>query len=61
MLWLIIGIILMVWALKDLISGSVWSYRKIYRKYEPGMYWFVLSIWFVLAGACFVPYVVWYL
>lgn len=59
--WLIVGVLLIVWVLYDLFSGTVWSYRKIYRKYEPGLYWLFILIWTALAMACLVPYIVWYL
>ncbi|MCT4618373.1 MAG: hypothetical protein N4A62_03180 [Marinisporobacter sp.] len=61
MTWLIIGIILLIWGIYDLIVGSVWSYRKIYRKYEPIMYWLVLSGWFILAICCIIPYFYWFM
>jgi hypothetical protein len=48
--WLIIGIALVIWVLYDLISGKTWSYREIWRKYEPWQYWFFTSLWLVLAG-----------
>lgn len=61
MIWLIVGIILFVWAIHDLIVGSVWSYRKIYREYEPTMYWTVLLVWFILAVSCTIPYFYWFM
>lgn len=60
MTWFIIGIALLIWVLYDLFSGTVWSYRKIYRREEPVAYWFTLAIWFVLAIGCIIPYLLWY-
>lgn len=60
MIWLIIGIVLLIWAVYDLFSGTVWSYRKIYRSEEPEAYWITLIVWFVLAFSCIIPYFVWY-
>lgn len=59
MIGLGIGIVLLVWAFYDLVVGSVWSYRVIYRAYEPFMYWMVLCIWFAVAVACILPYIMW--
>jgi len=61
MAWLIIGILLLIWVVYDLISGTVWSYRKIYRREEPGLYWLFTAIWFVLALSCITPYFLWYM
>lgn len=47
--WLIIGFILVVWVIHDIIKGSVWSYRKIYRSDEPFLYWIFIIIWSTVA------------
>lgn len=60
MWWLIIGLILLIWVVIDLISGTVWSYRRIKRSEEPGMYWLFTTIWFGLAISCLAPYLIWY-
>jgi hypothetical protein len=46
---LIVGIALMVWVIYDLVVGVTWSYREIWRKYEPGQYWFFTIVWAVIA------------
>jgi hypothetical protein len=48
-IWFYIGIALMIWVIYDLLIGKTWSYREIWRKYEPGLYWFYTIIWFALA------------
>lgn len=48
--WLIIGLGLGVWVIYDLIAGVTWSYREIWRKYEPGQYWFFTLLWAALAA-----------
>lgn len=61
MAWLIIGMILLIWVVIDLVSGTVWSYRRIKRNEEPGMYWLFTTLWAVLAISCLAPYLIWYI
>lgn len=56
----IVSTIIFLWVVYDLIVGSVWSYRKIYREYEPGMYWMVLAMWFMVSMSYFLPYYLWW-
>lgn len=56
----IVSILIFLWVVYDLIVGSVWSYRKIYRKYEPGMYWTILAMWFFISVFYLIPYYLWW-
>lgn len=43
--WLIIGIILILWAVFDLFTGTVWLHKEIKRDEEAIFYWLVWIIW----------------
>ncbi|PCE63752.1 hypothetical protein B7P33_10785 [Sediminicola luteus] len=47
----IIGGGLLLWVLYDFFQGTTWTYRKIYRAYEPVLYWIVFLIWLGIALA----------
>lgn len=57
MIWFVLGIILVIITIYDLFTGAVWTSRKIYRSAEPGAYWFAMTVYFVLALWCLVPYI----
>jgi len=50
--WL--GVALVCWLIYDLISGAVYLHRHIERESEPGLYWFTMLTWGVLAASCFI-------
>lgn len=50
-IWFLIGIALIIWVIYDLIAGVTWTYREVYRKYEPVQYWLVTIIWAIIAFA----------
>ena len=43
-----------IWLIFDLLGGSVYLHRAIERKREPGLYWFGIIIWGLVAASCFV-------
>ncbi len=49
----IIGILLLLWVIWDLFSGSVWLHREFYRAQEPVAYWSTLLLWLTVAASCF--------
>lgn len=49
----IIGILLLLWVLWDLFSGSVWLHREFKRAEEPFAYWSTLLLWLAVAVSCF--------
>ena len=52
----IVGILLTLWVLWDLYSGSVYLLNfetPHYRHEEPGIYWFGIILWSALAASCF--------
>ena len=51
-IWL--GFALVLWLIFDLLGGSVYLHRAIERKREPGLYWFGIIIWGLVAASCFV-------
>lgn len=61
MFWFFVGIIVLLWAVYDLAKGTVWSYRHIDRRTEPGMFWFVWMIWMIVGLSCTMPYVYYYM
>ena len=53
--WL--GFALVAWLIYDLIRGSSYIWRPYKRSEEPGMYWFTILIWALVATSCFIyPY-----
>lgn len=50
-IWFIIGIALIIWVVYDLFAGVTWTYRAVYKKYEPTLYWLVTLLWFTIAIA----------
>ncbi|WP_196886624.1 hypothetical protein [Aureivirga sp. CE67] len=50
-IWFYVGIGLILWQLYDLYIGVTWTFRPIYRKYEPITYWLVTIIWIIIAIA----------
>lgn len=48
-IWFYIGIALIIWVIYDLIAGVTWTYRSIYRQYEPIQYWLVTTLWAIIA------------
>lgn len=53
--WL--GFALVLWLLYDLIRGVAYIWQPYRRDEQPGMYWFTMLIWALVAASCFVyPY-----
>ncbi|MBQ4845335.1 hypothetical protein [Pseudoalteromonas sp. MMG005] len=53
--WL--GFVLILWLLFDLIRGEAYIWQAYRRESEPGMYWFTMLVWAVVAASCFIfPY-----
>lgn len=50
--WFYIGIVLFIWAVYDLFTGEVWLHRAVHRDSEPGMYWSLIIVWFLIAFWC---------
>jgi len=48
-IWFFIGLALIVWVIYDLWVGVTWTYREVYRKYEPIQYWIVSFLWAIIA------------
>lgn len=55
-IWLIIGILLLLWVVYDLFSGKVWLHREVERATEPTLYWFGMAAYFFLAISCVLPF-----
>lgn len=47
--WFYIGIGLILWVIYDMYYGVTWTFRPIYKKYEPNAYWFVTLLWIIVA------------
>ena len=50
--WL--GFILLLWLLFDLVRGRAYLWQGYRRDREPGMYWFTMLIWALVASSCFI-------
>jgi len=50
--WL--GIALFLWLFVDLIRGEVYLWQAYQRATEPGMYWFCIALWAIVAISCFI-------
>ncbi|RLV59355.1 hypothetical protein D5018_12750 [Parashewanella curva] len=50
--WL--GFFLILWLLFDLVRGEAYIWQSYKREEEPGMYWFTMLIWAVVAASCFI-------
>lgn len=50
--WL--GGVLILWLVFDLIRGVAYIWAPYSRKHQPGMYWFTMLIWAVVAASCFI-------
>ena len=52
-----LGILLTLWVLWDLVSGSAYLWHRHTRSEEPGLYWLAMLLWSALAVTCFTyPY-----
>lgn len=60
MIWVVMGIGLLAWSLYEFVNGTTWTYRIVYRKYEPGLFWVVSIFWFLLSLTLIVPAVGYY-
>lgn len=53
--WL--GFALTLWLLFDLFRGEACIWQSYKRATQPGMYWFTMLIWALVAASCFIyPY-----
>lgn len=50
--WLGFGLIL--WFLFDLVRGEAYIWQAYRRADEPGMYWFTMLVWGLVAASCFI-------
>lgn len=50
--WL--GFALIAWLLFDLFRGHTYIWQSYSRCSEPGMYWFTMLIWTLVAASCFI-------
>ncbi|REL36866.1 hypothetical protein [Thalassotalea euphylliae] len=50
--WL--GFALVIWLLIDLVRGQAYIWQAYRREHEPGMYWFTMLIWALVAASCFI-------
>lgn len=49
----ILGILLLIWVIYDLMTGTVWLHRAYRRTEELAGYWAGMGLWFVVAVSCF--------
>jgi len=47
--WILLGLGLLLWIVYDLYNGVTWTYKPIYRAYQPILYWIVTLIWLIVA------------
>lgn len=53
--WL--GGVLVLWLLYDLARGVAYIWHPYDRRTQPGMYWFTMLVWALVAASCFLfPY-----
>lgn len=50
--WFIIGIIIIVWVVYDIMSGTVWIHRPVSYATEPFLFWFCITVYLALGISC---------
>ena len=54
-IWVMVGIVLIMWAVFDLFTGTVWVHRKVERRYEPKLYWVWIMVYLLIGISCLFP------